>query len=256
MADQLTDDQISEFKKAFSLFDKDDDEAKEEFGDSCSVQVYNVQTRIPKDPSVIWNTEFIQTEEIFKETSNVINFLPATGTPVIRTPLFQEKKAEQSNPKPEKVKDVSNASHRAHVLEQKEVKPVPHKEKLPQIPNKKKPPTMWGRASSKPKPNPIPVSRLMHRLLLMRSLLQKFGRHHPDDKQELDEALQREMSMWRCNDELRVRAEELYKSARRDVKHYIEFWKQEIQKREAHRSIILYIVLFVHIAAMLWDFVF
>ena len=30
-----------------------------------------------------------------------------------------------------------------------------------------------------------------------------------------------QMSMWRCNDELRVWAEELYKSARRNVKHYI-----------------------------------
>ncbi|KAL4586139.1 hypothetical protein LXL04_010771 [Taraxacum kok-saghyz] len=127
---------------------------------------------------------------------------------------------------------------------------------------------MWGRASSKPKPDPIPVSRLMHRLLLMRSLLQKFGRIRdclahlyakditPDDKQELDEALQREMSMWRCNDELRVRAEELYKSARRDVKHYIEFWKQVYLQYALHRSIILYIVLFDHIAAKLWDFVF
>ncbi|KAL4562205.1 hypothetical protein LXL04_034403 [Taraxacum kok-saghyz] len=84
---------------------------------------------------------------------------------------FKKKKAEQSNPKPEKFKDVLSASHRAQVLKQKEVKPVPHKEKLPQIPNKKKPQndktssmnlgslaTMWGRASSKPKPDPIPIS--------------------------------------------------------------------------------------------------
>lgn len=27
--------------------------------------------------------------------------------------------------------------------------------------------------------------------------------------------------MWRCNDELRIRAEELHSSAKRDAKHYI-----------------------------------
>ncbi|KAL4585685.1 hypothetical protein LXL04_010309 [Taraxacum kok-saghyz] len=253
MADQLTDDQISEFKEAFSLFDKDDDgmfQAKEEFGDSCSVQVYNVQTRIPKDPSVIWNTEFIQTEEIFKETSNVINFLPATGETFKHIILFSFF-----------IKFTFDCFLKDFVGFQIHMVIA----------------TMWGRASSKPKPDPIH----MHMLLLMRSLLQKFGRIRdclahlyakditPDDKQELDEALQREMSMWRCNDELRVRAEELYKSARRDVKHYIEFWKQvpptepyrviigDVYLQYAlHRSIILYIVLFVHIAAMLWDFVF
>ncbi|XLR50824.1 hypothetical protein S83_001496, partial [Arachis hypogaea] len=40
------------------------------------------------------------------------------------------------------------------------------------------------------------------------------------------EDLMFELSMWRCNDELRVRADELHVSSRRDAKHYIEFWKQ------------------------------
>ncbi|KAL4565250.1 hypothetical protein LXL04_029336 [Taraxacum kok-saghyz] len=209
MADQLTDDQISEFKEAFSLFDKDDDgmfQAKEEFGDSCSVQVYNVQTRIPKDPSVIGipnlykQKRFSKNPLMFCGVSNSYVKRNTEETPVIKTPLFQEKKAEQSNPKPEKVKDVSNASHKAHVLEQKEVKPVPHKEKLPQIPNKKK--------------------------------------HHPQViADEIPASKVWKMSMWRCNDELRVRAEELYKSARRDVKHYIEFWKQ-VPPTEPYRVII------------------
>ncbi|GJW93679.1 phosphoenolpyruvate carboxylase gene, partial [Tanacetum coccineum] len=50
----------------------------------------------------------------------------------------------------------------------------------------------------------------------------------PDDKQELNETLHREIqdlmfeiSMWRCTDELHLRAEELYRSARSNVKHYI-----------------------------------
>lgn len=50
-------------------------EAKEEFGDNYSVQVYSVQACIPKDPAVLWNAEFIQAEELFKEPPNVVNCL-------------------------------------------------------------------------------------------------------------------------------------------------------------------------------------
>ncbi|KAI9108775.1 hypothetical protein K1719_020080 [Acacia pycnantha] len=32
--------------------------------------------------------------------------------------------------------------------------------------------------------------------------------------------------MWRCNDELRVRADQLQSSSKRDAKKFIEFWKQ------------------------------
>ncbi|KAL6999619.1 Phosphoenolpyruvate carboxylase 1 [Sarracenia purpurea var. burkii] len=46
-----------------------------------------------------------------------------------------------------------------------------------------------------------------------------------------------EMSMWRCSDELRVRADELHKSSKRDSKHYIEFWKQ-IPSSEPYRVIL------------------
>ncbi|KAI7743703.1 hypothetical protein M8C21_014969, partial [Ambrosia artemisiifolia] len=51
------------------------------------------------------------------------------------------------------------------------------------------------------------------------------------------EDLMFEMSMWRCTDELRVRAEELFRTARRDVKHYIEFWKQ-VPPTEPYRVIL------------------
>nr|XP_043624491.1 phosphoenolpyruvate carboxylase 2-like [Erigeron canadensis] len=51
------------------------------------------------------------------------------------------------------------------------------------------------------------------------------------------EDLMFELSMWRCSDELRVRAEELYRSARRDVKHYIEFWKQ-VPPTEPYRVVL------------------
>ncbi|KAM7279227.1 hypothetical protein ACFE04_006361 [Oxalis oulophora] len=50
-------------------------EAKEQFDGNCSVQVYSVQASIPKDPAALWNTEFIQAEELFKQPSNVDNCL-------------------------------------------------------------------------------------------------------------------------------------------------------------------------------------
>ncbi|TMX03314.1 hypothetical protein EJD97_017040 [Solanum chilense] len=46
-----------------------------------------------------------------------------------------------------------------------------------------------------------------------------------------------ELSMWRCNDELRDRADELHRSLKRDEKHYIEFWKQ-VPASEPYRVII------------------
>uniref|UniRef100_A0A0E0LU93 phosphoenolpyruvate carboxylase n=1 Tax=Oryza punctata TaxID=4537 RepID=A0A0E0LU93_ORYPU len=137
-----------------------------------------------------------------------------------------------------------------------------------------------------------------------RSLLQKHSRIRnclvqlyskditPDDKQELDEALQREiqaafrtdeirrtqptpqdemragmsyfhetiwkgvpkflrrldtalknigiderLSMWRCNDELRARADELHLSSKKDAKHYIEFWKK-VPPSEPYRVVL------------------
>ncbi|GJS93159.1 phosphoenolpyruvate carboxylase gene [Tanacetum coccineum] len=51
------------------------------------------------------------------------------------------------------------------------------------------------------------------------------------------EDLMFELSMWRCSDELRLRAEEIYRSARKDVKHYIEFWKQ-VPPTEPYRVVL------------------
>ncbi|KAJ0101022.1 hypothetical protein Patl1_04905 [Pistacia atlantica] len=44
-------------------------EAKQEFDGNCSVQVYSVQASIPKDPAALWNAEFVQAEELFKQPS-------------------------------------------------------------------------------------------------------------------------------------------------------------------------------------------
>ncbi|XP_022848490.1 phosphoenolpyruvate carboxylase-like [Olea europaea var. sylvestris] len=51
------------------------------------------------------------------------------------------------------------------------------------------------------------------------------------------EDLMFELSMWHCSDELRVRADKLHKSSKRDAKHYIEFWKQ-IPVTEPYRVIL------------------
>nr|GME15744.1 DNA polymerase delta subunit 3-like isoform X2 [Ipomoea batatas] len=42
-------------------------EAKQEFNENCSIQVYSVQACIPKDPAALWNAEFVQAEELFKQ---------------------------------------------------------------------------------------------------------------------------------------------------------------------------------------------
>ncbi|KAF5732541.1 phosphoenolpyruvate carboxylase [Tripterygium wilfordii] len=51
------------------------------------------------------------------------------------------------------------------------------------------------------------------------------------------EDLMFELSMWRCNEELRARADELHRSSKRDAKHYIEFWKQ-VPPSEPYRVVL------------------
>ncbi|KAM1114188.1 hypothetical protein ACFX15_046124 [Malus domestica] len=51
------------------------------------------------------------------------------------------------------------------------------------------------------------------------------------------EDLMFELSMWRCNDELRTRADELHRSSKKDAKQYIEFWKK-IPPNEPYRVIL------------------
>ncbi|GMH12624.1 hypothetical protein Nepgr_014465 [Nepenthes gracilis] len=46
-----------------------------------------------------------------------------------------------------------------------------------------------------------------------------------------------ELSMWRCHNELRARADELHKYSKSDAKHYIEFWKK-IPPNEPYRVIL------------------
>ncbi|GMI90001.1 hypothetical protein like AT1G78650 [Hibiscus trionum] len=50
-------------------------EAKQEYDGNCTVHVYSVQACIPKDPAALWNTEFIQAEELFKQPTTLDNCL-------------------------------------------------------------------------------------------------------------------------------------------------------------------------------------
>ncbi|CAA6661143.1 unnamed protein product [Spirodela intermedia] len=52
-----------------------DAEAKQDLRGKCSVHVYSVQASIPKDPAAIWNTEFVQAEELFDQPLTVDNCL-------------------------------------------------------------------------------------------------------------------------------------------------------------------------------------
>ncbi|KAJ8424138.1 hypothetical protein Cgig2_008800 [Carnegiea gigantea] len=54
------------------------------------------------------------------------------------------------------------------------------------------------------------------------------------------EDLMFELSMWKCNDELRARVDELLKDLKKDSKHYVDFWKQ-IPPNEPYRVILAYV---------------
>lgn len=45
------------------------------FEDNYSVQMYSVQACIPNDLAVIWNAEFVQSEELFSQPSTEENCL-------------------------------------------------------------------------------------------------------------------------------------------------------------------------------------
>ncbi|XVF78952.1 hypothetical protein PTKIN_Ptkin14bG0179800 [Pterospermum kingtungense] len=64
-------------------------EAKLEYNGSCSVHVYSVQACIPKDPAALWNTEFIQAEELFKQPTTVDNCLRDNRFCGISTPFVK-----------------------------------------------------------------------------------------------------------------------------------------------------------------------
>ncbi|VVA95774.1 unnamed protein product [Arabis nemorensis] len=50
-------------------------EVEKEFNGTYSVHIYSVQSSIPKDPVALWNSEFVQAEELFKQPSDTDNCL-------------------------------------------------------------------------------------------------------------------------------------------------------------------------------------
>ena len=50
-------------------------EVEKEFNGTHSVSVYSVQASIPMEPAAIWNSEFVQAEELFREPSAADNCL-------------------------------------------------------------------------------------------------------------------------------------------------------------------------------------
>ncbi|XP_051126309.1 uncharacterized protein LOC127248133 [Andrographis paniculata] len=50
-------------------------DAKHEFNGDCSIQVYSVQASLPKDPATLWNQEFVQAEDLFKQPQTADNCL-------------------------------------------------------------------------------------------------------------------------------------------------------------------------------------
>jgi len=42
-------------------------EARQDFKDSCSVQVYSFKACVPNDTTVLWNHEFVQAEKLFNQ---------------------------------------------------------------------------------------------------------------------------------------------------------------------------------------------
>ncbi|KAH9779160.1 DNA polymerase delta subunit 3 [Citrus sinensis] len=185
-------------------------EAKQEFDGNCSIQVYSVQACIPKDPAALWNAEFVQAEELFKQPSAVDNCLRdnrfcgisnsfvkrgAEGTPVSNAslqlkiaaipdltktntahhnntvPPCLQNKVQQSSPKvglmsSNAAKEVKGQSNGTGAHDQV-TKPSVQEEKLQPLPaniqNKSSSgnggslANLWGRASSKSKPNSAPA---------------------------------------------------------------------------------------------------
>ncbi|KAL7087521.1 hypothetical protein ACP275_13G072100 [Erythranthe tilingii] len=162
-------------------------DAKQEFDGDCSVQVYSIQACLPKDPATLWNHEFVQAEYLFKQPPTVDNCLLdnrfcgvsssfikriggeaplGTAHQTTAIPQLPAKKVQQSSPNAgiDFTRAVKTES-RVKVDRDPGVKLAAGKEKVPLIlPNKKGQSdksssgngsalaSMWGRASTKPKP--------------------------------------------------------------------------------------------------------
>ncbi|KAJ3702230.1 hypothetical protein LUZ61_005935 [Rhynchospora tenuis] len=161
------------------------DETRKEFEGICSVEVYSIQACIPKETAVIWNSEFLQAEELFNQPPTQDNclrdnrFCGVSNSHVKRTtdgkhvssippkPIngpgaFQKDLQSLKPPKQEPVGPTSSSNLEANDKKyDKATKPSP----IIREPSKLKSQNgksssgnsgslvnMWGRASTKPKP--------------------------------------------------------------------------------------------------------
>ncbi|KAJ4796912.1 DNA polymerase delta subunit 3 [Rhynchospora pubera] len=161
------------------------DETRKEFEGICSVEVYSIQACIPKETAVIWNSEFLQAEELFNQPPTQDNclrdnrFCGVSNSHVKRATdgkhessippkpnngpgAFQKDLQSFKPPKQEPVGPTSSSNLEANDKKsEKATKPSP----VIREPSKLKSQNgksssgnsgslvnMWGRASTKPKP--------------------------------------------------------------------------------------------------------
>ncbi|XP_058773782.1 uncharacterized protein LOC131647995 [Vicia villosa] len=165
-------------------------EAQQEFDGHCSVQVYSVQASIPKDPAVLWNAEFIQAEELFKQPPSVDNclrdnrFCGISSSFVRRNVDGQPAVSATKNTAPISIAKVDHTSQNVVKNVKSEIngtgnkgvhdnisKPIAEKQKSLPVPTGKKKgqadknssatggslASFWGRPSTKPKPCSVPA---------------------------------------------------------------------------------------------------
>lgn len=145
-------------------------DAKQELDENCSIQVYSVQACLPKDLATLWNQEFVQAEDLFKQPQKVDNCLLDNRFCGVSNPCVKRFAGEIPQPSP--IVGAQSLHIAENVKTDIPVKLEPNKgaetkEKVSHLlPNTKKGQTnknpsgsgsalanMWGRASTKSKPD-------------------------------------------------------------------------------------------------------
>ncbi|ERM97647.1 uncharacterized protein LOC18425624 isoform X2 [Amborella trichopoda] len=112
------------------------DEVQREFKDGCSVQVYSVQPCIPKDPTELWNAEFVQAEELFNQPSTVENCLRDNRFSAVSNSFVKRNTSgaplRVGHPEPKKGSDVAVPSRNNGIVLKRQMDPQAQKEKAPQ----------------------------------------------------------------------------------------------------------------------------
>ncbi|XP_012074562.1 uncharacterized protein LOC105636001 isoform X2 [Jatropha curcas] len=65
------------------------EDSKQDFDGNCSIHVYSVQAAIPKDAAALWNDEFVQAEELFRQPFAADNCLRDNRFCGVRNPFVK-----------------------------------------------------------------------------------------------------------------------------------------------------------------------